>query len=167
MQGYEIVNIWFIGGIILMLLEVLLPGGIVFFLGLGAVLVSALLYAGLIEGWLQAFTVWFIGSLALVFGLRGVAQKFIPAQVEQGKTDEDLDAYDALAKVCEPIPAGGEGRIAFRGSTWKARNYRNDHNLDVGAEVRIIFRENLVWVVDAVETNKNTNETDSNNNSIK
>ncbi len=164
MQDYEIVNIWLIGGVGLMVLEFLLPGGIVFFLGLGAVLVSALLYAGLIEGWIQAFTVWFIGSLMLVFGLRGLVQKFIPAQVDQGKTDEDLDAYDALAKVCEPIPAGGEGRIAFRGSTWKARNFRNDQNLDVGAEVRIIFRENLVWVVDAIDT---TNETDSNNNSIK
>lgn len=163
MQHNEIVNIWLIGGIVFMLLEFLVPGGIVFFLGLGAVLVSALLYAGLIEGWIQAFTVWFIGSLILVFGLRGVAQKFIPAQVEQGKTDEDLDAYNAIAKVCEPIPAGGEGRIVFRGSTWKAKSYRNDHTLDVGVDVRIIFRENLVWVVEAIEKDEITNENDSNN----
>lgn len=159
MQDFEISSIWLIVGIVLILLELLLPGGIVFFLGLGAVLVSALLYAGLIEGWIQAFTVWFIGSLTLLFALRGVVQKFIPAQVEQGKTDEDLDAYDAIAEVCERIPVNGEGRIAFRGSTWKARNYRDDQCLEVGTRVRIIFRDNLEWVVEAIETN----ETDSNN----
>lgn len=155
MQGYEIVNIWLIGGIVLMVLEFLVPGGIVFFLGLGAVLVSGLLYVGLIEGWIQAFTVWFIGSLLLVFGLRGVVQKFMPAQVDQGKTDEDLDAYDSIVSVCETIPAGGEGRIAFRGSTWKARSYRHDRSFEQGAEVRIIFRENLVWIVDAIENRPN------------
>lgn len=148
----ELFLIWFIGGVVLMLLEFVLPGGIVFFLGLGAIVVALLLYLGLLGGLLQAFTTWFIGSLALLFGLRGVVQKIIPAQVERGRTDEDLDAYNQVVKVSERIPAGGEGRIHFRGTTWTARNYHGDRDLEPGTEVRIIFRENLAWMVEAVAT---------------
>ncbi len=151
MEGYDLFTIWLIGGVVLMLLEFLIPGGIVFFLGLGATLVSLLLFGGIIDGWLQAFTTWFIGSLALLFGLRGVVQKFLPAQVEQSKTDEDLDAYNQLAEVFETIPAQGSGRITFRGSTWVARNYHQDRDLPVGTSVRIVYRDNLVWVVEEVE----------------
>lgn len=151
MQGDQLFIIWFVGGVVLMLLELVLPGGIVFFLGLGATLVSLLLYIDLVDGWLQAFTTWFIGSLALLFGLRGVVQKLVPAQVEKGGTDEDLDAYNQLAEVCERIPAQGEGRISFRGSTWLARNYHSDRDLETGTTVRIVFRDNLVWVVEALE----------------
>ena len=152
MQDDQLFMIWLIGGIVLMILEFLLPGGIVFFLGLSATLVSLLLYVELIDGWLQAFTTWFIGSLALVFGLRGLVQKLIPAQVEKGNTDEDLDAYDHAASVCEPIPAHGEGRIEFRGSTWAARHYHGDQPLPANTEVRIVYRDNLVWVVEAIDT---------------
>lgn len=151
MQDDNIFLIWLIGGMAMMAAELLLPGGIVFFLGLAATLVSLLLYVGLIEGWLQAFTTWFVGSLALFFGLRGVVQRIVPAEVERGKTDEDLDAYNHPAEVVETIPADGEGRIAFRGSTWGARNYHADRDLPAGTPVRIVFRDNLIWVVEAVE----------------
>lgn len=154
MQGEALFMIWFIGGIVLMVLEFLLPGGIVFFLGLGATLVSLLLYTGLIEGWLQAFTTWFIGSLALLFGLRGVVQKIIPAQVDIGKTDEDLDAYNQVAEVHQRIPANGEGRITFRGSTWAARNHHHDRDLEAGSKVRIVYRDNLVWVVEELDQSR-------------
>ncbi|HEX5056173.1 MAG TPA: NfeD family protein [Gammaproteobacteria bacterium] len=140
---------WFVGGVILMLLEFVVPGGVAFFLGLGAVLVGLLLQLGLIESWLQACTTWFIGSLALIFGLRGVVQRIIPAESEKGKTDEDLDAYNQIVEVCERIPAQGEGRIAFRGTTWAARNYHGDRDLEKGGRVRIIFRDNLSWMVEA------------------
>ena len=158
MQDFDLSLIWFIGGVALMLLEFIIPGGIVFFLGLGATLVSVLLYAGLIDGWLQAFTTWFIGSLALLFGLRGVVQKIIPAEVEKGKTDEDLDAYNHVVEVAEAIPANGEGRIVFRGSTWAARNYHGDQPVEKDGRVRIVFRDNLVWVVEPIDPTDQKNE---------
>lgn len=150
MQDLDIATIWLIAGAVLMVLELLLPGGIVFFLGLSASLVSLFLYTGLIDGWIQAFTTWFVASLALVFGMRGVVQKILPAQVDRSNTDEDLDAYGHAAEVSTPIPAGGTGRIRFRGSEWDARNYHDDEGLEPGTSVRIVFRENLTWVVEKV-----------------
>ncbi|WP_049722198.1 NfeD family protein [Gilvimarinus polysaccharolyticus] len=160
MQEYELSTLWFIAGIVLMVLEILLPGGIVFFLGLGASLVALLLFTGFIDGWIQAFTAWFVGSLLLLFGLRGVVQKLIPAQVERGGTDEDLDAYDQIVEVAETIPPGGEGRIMFRGSTWNAKNYHQDQNqaLEAGTRVRVVFRDNLRWTVEALDSPENQNE---------
>lgn len=148
MENQDLAIFWFIGGALLMAAELLLPGGIIFFLGLGATLVSLLLFFGIIEGWLQAFTAWFIGSLVLLFGLRGVVQRIIPAQVNRGKTDEDLDAYGQRAEVCESIPVNGTGRIAFRGSTWTAKSHSSDQALEVGTPVRIAYRDNLIWVVE-------------------
>lgn len=141
--------VWFIAGIVLMLLEFVVPGGIVFFLGLGATLVALLLHLGLIGSWVDAFTAWFVGSLALLFGLRGIVQKFLPAEVTKSNTDEDLDAYNHPAEVCETIPANGEGRILFRGSTWAARNVHSEEELTKGTRVRIVFRDNLIWMVEA------------------
>jgi membrane protein implicated in regulation of membrane protease activity len=154
MKGVDIFTVWLTGGLVLMLLEFVVPGGIAFFLGLGAVLVALLLQLGLIDGWLQALTTWFIGSLALLFGLRGVVQKIVPAEVERGRSDEDIDAYNQVVEVCERIPARGEGRVVFRGSTWVARNYHADRDLELGSRVRIIFRDNLVWLVEACEDSK-------------
>lgn len=148
MQNQDLATLWFIGGVVLMVAELLLPGGIIFFLGLGATFVALLLYAGVLEGWLQAFTAWFIGSLVLLFGLRGLVQRIIPAQVNRGKTDEDLDAYGQNAEVCERIPINGTGRIAFRGSTWTAKSHASDQALEAGTPVRIAYRDNLIWVVE-------------------
>ena len=151
MTGSWLFLAWFIGGVVLMLLEFVVPGGIVFFLGLGATLIALLVHVGIIEGWVDAFTVWFMLSLALLFGLRGVVQKFVPAEVDKANTDEDLDAYNHSADVFESIPANGEGRIMFRGSTWLARNVQKDEALDAGTKVRIVYRENLIWMVEAVD----------------
>jgi inner membrane protein len=148
MSETNIQLIWLISGCVLMVSELVLPGGIVFFLGLGAVCVSALLHFEFIHGILQAFTTWFVGSLALLIGLRGVIQKLLPAETSKGNTEEDLDAYDCIVDVVEDIPANREGRINFRGTSWTAKNYHKDQVISAGEKVRIIFRDNLAWIVE-------------------
>jgi membrane protein implicated in regulation of membrane protease activity len=151
MSDSSFATIWLVGGVALMLAELLLPGGIVGFLGLGATLVATLLFFGVIHGPAQAFAVWFIGSVALLFGLRGFVPRFLGSSVERTSTNEDLDAYDQVVEVAEAIPAEGEGRVHFRGTTWKARSHGADRELSKGGKVRLIARENLIWVVEASE----------------
>lgn len=136
----------------MMLAEIVLPGGITFLLGLSACLVAGLLYLELINGAIQAFTSWFLGSTIMLFALRSTVTQFLPATVEKGNTDEDLDAYDKIIEVVETIPAGGEGRVSFQGTSWVARNYHNDIPCPKGTRVRILFRENLVWIVEHMES---------------
>jgi len=131
MSDSSFATIWLVGGVALMLAEVLLPGGIVGFLGLGAIVVATLLYFGAIHGPAQAFAVWFIGSVALLFGLRGFVPRFLGSSVERTSTNEDLDAYDQVVEVAETIPADGEGRVHFRGTTWQGTADRPG-KLDMG-----------------------------------
>ena len=63
----------------------------------------------------------------------------------------DMDAYDKIIEVVETIPAGGEGRVSFRGTSWVARHYHNDIPCLKGTRVRILFRENLIWIVEHLE----------------
>ena len=145
------VFVWFIGGIVLMLLELLLPGGVAFFLGLGAMFIALLLFLGIISSPWYAFMAWLLGSLVLLVGLQGVLRRFRLSTVEQSNTDEDVDAYDQIVEVAQTIPEDGEGRIHFRGTTWRARNYYQDRALPRGSQVRLVFRQDQVWVVEGVQ----------------
>ncbi len=145
-------TLWLIGGIVLMLLELLMPGGIVFFLGFSAACVGLLFLLGVVHSPVSAFIAWFISSLVLLVGFRGIMQRFAPATLEKANTDEDFDAYNQIVEVAETIPSQGEGRIHFRGTTWRARNYDGEQPLAQGSQARLIFRENLVWIVEAVDS---------------
>jgi membrane-bound ClpP family serine protease len=61
--------------------------------------------------------------------------------------DEDLDAFGTIVEVTESIhPDHSGGRIRLRGSTWKATSVSEP--IEAGARARVVYRDNLVWVVD-------------------
>ncbi len=138
---------WIIFGIILIVLELVLPGAVVVFLGFGALIVALAVYLGLVEGWISAFTLWFISSLLLIIALRSVLQRYMPeGEAERQSTDEDLDAYGAVVEVAEAMSPQQAGRIHFRGTTWPAICYESA--LRPGQKAKIIHRENLLWVIE-------------------
>lgn len=140
---------WLAGGLILIVLEFVIPGGVVVFLGMAALLVALLIWTGLIDGLIPAFTTWFILSLVLIVSLRGLVQRMMPGEEGWQSTDEDADAYGKIVEVAETIDKAAEGRIRFRGSTWPATCY--DHTLHKGDRARMVARDNLIWVVEAVD----------------
>ena len=138
---------WIVLGIVLIVLELVLPGAVVVFLGFGALVVAVALYLGLIEGWISAFTLWFISSLLLIIALRSLLQRFMPeGEVDRQSTDEDLDAYGSVVEVTEAMSPEQAGRIHFRGTTWPAICYESA--LAPGQKGKIIHRENLLWVIE-------------------
>jgi len=140
---------WTVLGFVLILSELILPGAIVVFLGLAALIVAICLYLGLISGWVSALTLWFISSLVLIIALRHLFQKFIQGDVETQNADEDLDAFGALAVVTEKIDPDADGRIDFRGSSWKAKCFED--TLLPGTKVKIISRDDITWIVETSE----------------
>lgn len=140
---------WIIAGIILVVLELVVPGAVLVFLGAAAVIVGLLLMTGLITGLIQAFTAWFIVSLVLLFTLRGLMLRFMPGDESWQSTDEDADAFGMIVDVAETIEKMEQGRIDFRGSTWPATCY--EQTLEEGAKARIVTRDNLIWVVEPVD----------------
>ena len=141
---------WLIGGTALMLAEIVIPGGVVVFLGMGAVLVGLARVLGLLAEWTSAFTAWFVLSLALLIALRGLVNKILPGETSYQSPDEDLAAFGAVVDVIETVNAtDSNGRIAFHGSSWPATSLQG--TIPKGRKATISHRENLVWVVEAAE----------------
>ena len=129
-----------------MVLELVVPGAVLVFLGAGALLVALLVWLGLIQTWVASTTTWFIASLVFLLVLRSLFQRFISGDTEKQSTDEDLDAYGQVVDVVEAISPGEEGRIRYRGTTWQA--VCHDQTLAAGTKAQIICRENLIWTVE-------------------
>ena len=138
---------WVVTGLLMILLELFLPGMVLGFLGASALIVAALVWWGWLDTWVPALTTWFILSLVLLLTLRGLFQRFFGGESRRQSTDEDQDAYGAIVDVVETIAPEQQGRIHYRGSTWQAVCY--DDTIEAGAKAMLIYRENLVWVVEA------------------
>ena len=136
-------------GLTLIVLEVVIPGLVVVFLGAAALLVAAAASLGLVSGWLMAFTLWFVSSLVMVLGVRSAFTRFLPGGFIRQLTDEDVDAFGEEVDVVETVTTRPGGRIRFRGSTWAAQTLQEE--LPAGARAKVVARDNLVWIVEPVD----------------
>lgn len=132
--------IWFATGIILMLAELALPGFVVFFFGIGA-LVTSLTTA---MGWTESFTlqllVFIATSMLSLFFFRRKWSKVFKGE-SSGANENMEDIIGSKAKVITGIVPGQlGGKVEFRGTTWEAES---DEVIDKGEVVRIIDRRNL------------------------
>ncbi|MHC4944213.1 MAG: NfeD family protein [Planctomycetota bacterium] len=140
---------WIITGAVLILAELIVPGLVLVFLGAGAFVVALLVWLGVIETWVIALITWFIASLLLLLVLRTLFQRLMPGEARKQSTDEDLDAYGEEVDVVETITPEKVGRISYRGTTWQAACY--EITIEAGSKARIVYRENLIWVVEPIE----------------
>lgn len=142
--------IWAIIGLGLILAEIILPGGIVILLGAACIVVSGLIWGGVVEGLAQCLTVWFITSIVLLLGFRGLTQKLIGGDYHVANTDEAIDLYGQIAEVKENIgPGEKQGRIHFQGSDWPA--VADGSVIEAGEIVKIICQQNIAFVVERKE----------------
>ena len=142
--------VWGIIGLFLILAEIILPGGIVILLGAACIVVSSLLWGGIVEGINQSLTVWFMTSIVLLLGFRGLTQKLIGGDAHIDNTDEAVDLYGKIAEVKETIgPGKQQGRIHFQGSDWPA--VADGSIIESGEIVRIICQQNIAFVVELNE----------------
>ncbi|MGB0893050.1 MAG: NfeD family protein [Parashewanella sp.] len=139
--------LWAVIGLFLIIAEIVLPGGIVILLGVACLLVSSLLWAGIVEGIAQSLTVWFISSIILLLVFRGLTQKLIGGDAHVDNTDEAVDLYQQPAEVKATIgPGEKQGRIHFQGSDWPA--IADGSVINIGQQVRIICQQNIAFVVE-------------------
>lgn len=139
---------WLVGGVALIIAELAIPHLFVVFLGGGAVIVAALLYAGLISNGPMAIALWIGISALLLALLRKALLRLAPGEQQTDNIDEDFEAAGRSVEVVEVAADNPlNGRISLRGSTWEA--YSAESPLLVGQRVRLISRDNLRWLVEA------------------
>ena len=140
---------WGCVGLVLMLVELVIPGGIIVFLGTSAVAVALTLQFGLIDNWMHAFTLWFILSIVLLIAFRGISQRLVGGDSVVENTDENLDVFGQVVEVVATIgPGNKKGRIVFQGTSWTALG--DGSEILEGETVKIICRENISYVVEKI-----------------
>ena len=145
-----ITYIWFAVGLLLCAAEFLLPGLVAIFMGLASIAVGILRWVGLIEGLPESFFAWMITSVLMVLVFRKAAMKWFPAESEDDSFDEQADAYGKGVDIIDDIQEGNnKGRIRFQGTSWPATCVNG--TIAAGQKARIVYRDNLDWVVEKVE----------------
>ena len=139
--------IWMMSGLVMMALELVVPGGIIVFLGLAAAIVAGLIYFGVITTVVHAFIAWFMISLFLMLVLRSVFMKYFEGDSIIHNVNEDEDSKGKIVEVVEHIMPFKEGRIKLSDSTWKARS---DEEILKGSRAIIESRDGSTWIVKSI-----------------
>lgn len=127
--------IWFIIGLALFLLELILPGFVIFFFGVGA-WVTALLCLIANPGLNLQAIVFAVTSILSLVALRKIIQKkFFYTKDELSKDVEDeFSGREAIAMT--DFGPGENGKVEFKGTQWKAESVSSIREGD-----RVIIKE--------------------------
>ena len=150
MDGELLTWIFLIGGIILMVLETVLPSGIALILGFSGLIIGALRFLGILIDPVYATLAWFILSTLLTVGGLPFIKKYFGGETSYKVADEDYEAMDQIVDVVEDIDdVTNEGRIRYQGISWQARTIEGE--IPAGTQVRIKYRDNTTWIVEPVD----------------
>lgn len=143
--------LWFFAGLLLILLEFVIPGLIVVFFGAGA-WVNALLLVLFDYSPTGQFFVFLISSLASLLLLR----RYSLRRLSRKSLEENLQT-GAEVDVVQEISPGHAGSVFAEGTTWKAES---EQRLVKGERVIILQKRGLVLIVGkrAAEEKKETNK---------
>ncbi len=151
---YEPWLVWAVIGIGCIGLEMVMPGFVIFFFGLGALATAACCFMPLVSDalWLQILLFVVLSTLSLVFLRRRFTRIFGGTVFDPTKSGGVEDAgIGETAEVLEDVTDIRDGRIRFRGTSWKARTKVG--SCDKGSVVRIVAREDLTYIVERMESN--------------
>ena len=113
--------VWFIIGLVLFLLELVLPGFVIFFFGVGAWLTALLCLIADPGLNLQAIVFAVTSILSLVALRKIIQKKFFYSKDELSKEVEDeFSGREAIAIT--DFGPGKNGKVEFKGTQWKAES---------------------------------------------
>jgi inner membrane protein len=137
--------IWMTIGCVLILAEIIVPGGIAFFLGGACLVVSASLYVGLIEKWTSALMLFFFSSTILFFMFKNLMHKWFGGDSSVGYAEDEPE--QGIAMVIETIGPGEQaGRVDFEGTQWKATS--DGTTILPDTQVTVLSKNNISLIVE-------------------
>jgi len=142
-------SLWLSSGIFLIAVEFLVPGLVMVFVGLGALTVALGMHFGHVDGVLEQFITFFVGSIIYLLTLRFLVLRFVPSATRKENIDEDEEVMGSIVEIVADINPGEFGRVEHSGSTWQARA-EGDQTILKGEQVKIIGRDNITWIVQKI-----------------
>lgn len=131
---------WFLLGLFLLILELVLPGFVVIFFGLGAWITAllCLIWDPGLNLQIAVFTVTSV--LSLLFLRRLLTNRFFKGETNSPATLEE-EFMNKQAVALTDIIKGGNGRVEFKGATWNATA---EDDIKQGDRVIITGKESIM-----------------------
>lgn len=139
---------WIVGGLVLLGLELIVPGGVLVWLG-GAAVITGLLTLGLQIGWPVQWAAFGILSVAGLAGWLAFRRRSPAMSDSPFLNKRSARMVGKVGFLSEPI-SGGNGRMEFGDSVWRVTG----PNLPVGHQVRIVGHTGSVLEVESAETDR-------------
>jgi membrane protein implicated in regulation of membrane protease activity len=131
-------------GVLFIISELVIPGGITIFVGLAAITTGLLIkYQFLVSVPGTAFFFLLISIFYLLI-LRTFFLRYFQGKFHIENVDEDLDAVGRIVEVVEEVGPSLKGRVYFNGVGWEAES---DEFHSKGTEVKIVSRRGNVLFV--------------------
>lgn len=143
---------WALAGIACIGMEMLMPGFVIFFFGMGALATALCTLIPFVGGalWFQIVLFVAFSIVSLVFLRKKFAKVFAGTVFDSRKgSATQEDGVGEIVDMTESIEPPADGRIRFRGTTWKARSVSGA--ISAGEHVRIVSRENVTYIVEKAD----------------
>jgi inner membrane protein len=136
--------LWFLVGLVLILSELMLPGFVIVFFGIGAWVTAALVATGILPGFNTQLIVFLIASILSLVLFRKKGKKYFDGDVSQamkpGAAFDDIRGQRAVV-ITPIVPNMPGGQVEFHGTPWSAEA---DTPVAKGQPVEIIEQKSLV-----------------------
>lgn len=135
--------LWFLAGIVLFLLEMSMPGFVLFFFGAGAWITA-------LASWLLPLSlngqilVFIVSSLLSLLTLRRFVQSVFAGDTESPGDDSALAAEGERVVVISDIVPPAEGKVKYSGTSWRAVS---DAPIHAGEVAEIVSQDGLLMKV--------------------
>lgn len=136
--------IWFIVGIFFLLAEILLPGFVIFFFGIGGLVTSLFTYLFNIDSLIVQIIIFITSSVLSLIFLRKTFSKLFRGNVSGDKILKDEFIGKKALVIHEIVPDSLNGKVEFNGTNWEAKS---DIFIEKGTVVEIIERKDLKLIV--------------------
>lgn len=133
---------WIISGLLLAVLEMVLPAFIFIFFGIAAILVGTAKYFGLIDDITWELTLFAVLSAIQIFVYRKFLTDLFGNTDNRPVSSDSAGLIGGRAIVLDPF-VDGIGSVSFRGSSWKAQS--NTLDLEPATRVRVIGSDGI-WL---------------------
>ncbi|MBB6480107.1 NfeD family protein [Spirochaeta isovalerica] len=141
-------TVWLIVGIALALAEMALPGLIIGFFSLGAIITTLTTWAGLTNSFAVQMIVFLATSIVFLTFFHSIWKKRIKPGTKGDTTDFNLQ-LGKIVPVTEFIdPGEGVGKVRYQGALWNARS---ETKIAPGESARIKGCDNLTLIVEPVD----------------
>ncbi len=138
------VLVWFVLGVACFLLEMALPGFIIFFFGIGAWVTAFVVLLKVPIGINGQLLLFLTASVVSLFALRGLIRKTFIGDITDDEDKDHLIEPGDTAEVTVAIVPPSEGKVLYSGTQWRASA---EQEIAAGELVTIVSQDGLLMHV--------------------